>query len=452
MRLDALLSRYGYCSRREAPGWIKRHTVTFKGKPCSAPTDKVQAEGLLLDGEPVEFPDGLYAALYKPAGYTCSHDDEEGDLIYDLLPFRWRHRNPAVSSAGRLDKETSGLLLLTDDGHFIHRMTSPRHHVAKIYEAVTKEDIPTGAVDLFSSGTLTLNGEARPCAPALLEIREPRRARLTLTEGKYHQVRRMLAAVGAPVLSLCRVSIGSLHLDSLNLKPAIQNKIRRMAAISNPVYYKNQAIGTSNFDTPRWIYLGEEVGLEVWDWAHRVYNIENLFLKCLICSALIVITVVDWRTFEIPLGANIFIFVIGIIKLISTMWVDSRYYQFYCQHAGIEPTFWQILNGNGKWLEYVLGFFMVSFVLWLIYVLSKGRAIGGGDVKLMAVAGLFLGWKLNLVALIFGCLYGSVIHIIRMKKSGEGKQLAMGPYLSAGIVTAMWFGNSIITWYSGFFS
>lgn len=201
-----------------------------------------------------------------------------------------------------------------------------------------------------------------------------------------------------------------------------------------------------------WIYLGEEAGLEVWDWAHRVYNIENLFLKCLVCSALIVITVVDWRTFEIPLGANIFIFVTGVIKLISTMWVDSRYYRFYCQHAGIEPTFWQILNGNGKWLEYVLGFFMVSVFLWLIYVLSKGRAIGGGDVKLMAVAGLFLGWKLNLVALIFGCLYGSVIHIIRMKKSGEGKQLAMGPYLSAGIVTAMWFGNSIITWYSGFFS
>lgn len=169
---------------------------------------------------------GLYAALYKPEGYTCSHDDGEGDLIYDLLPFQWRHRNPAVSSVGRLDKETSGLLLLTDDGKFIHRMTSPRHHVAKVYEAVTEEDIPTEAVELFASGTLTLNGEPRPCAPALLEIREPRRALLTLTEGKYHQVRRMLAAVGAPVLSLCRVSIGSLHLDSLNLKPGEWAPIR----------------------------------------------------------------------------------------------------------------------------------------------------------------------------------------------------------------------------------
>ena len=102
MRLDALLSRYGYCSRREAPGWIKRHSITFKGKPCSSPTDKVQAEGILLDGEPVEFPDGLYAALYKPEGYTCSHDDGEGDLIYDLLPFQWRNRNPAVSWTRKL--------------------------------------------------------------------------------------------------------------------------------------------------------------------------------------------------------------------------------------------------------------------------------------------------------------------------------------------------------------
>ena len=98
-------------------------------------------------------------------------------------------------------------------------MTSPRHHVAKVYEAVTEEDIPAEAVELFASGTFMLNGEDRPCAPAVLEILEPRRARLTLTEGKYHQVRRMLAAV-------CRISIGSLHLDSLNLEPGEWMPIR----------------------------------------------------------------------------------------------------------------------------------------------------------------------------------------------------------------------------------
>lgn len=147
-------------------------------------------------------------------------------MIYDLLPFQWRHRNPAVSSVGRLDKETSGLLLITDDGKFIHRMTSPRHHVAKVYEAATEQDIPAEAVELFAAGTLTLEGERNPCAPARLEILEPRRALLTLTEGKYHQVRRMLAAVGAPVASLRRVSIGRLKLEDLNLEPGDWTPIR----------------------------------------------------------------------------------------------------------------------------------------------------------------------------------------------------------------------------------
>ena len=105
-------------------------------------------------------------------------------------------------------------------------MTSPKHHVPKVYEAVTEEDIPAEAVDMFASGTFTLDGEDRPCAPAALEILEPRRARLTLTEGKYHQVRRMLAAVGAPVASLCRISIGSLRLDELNLEPGEWTPIR----------------------------------------------------------------------------------------------------------------------------------------------------------------------------------------------------------------------------------
>ena len=144
-----------------------------------------------------------------------------------------------------------------------------------------------------------------------------------------------------------------------------------------------------------------------------------------------VISVIDWRTFEIPLGTNIFILVLGVIRLAANIYV-----------YGLE----------GDWLEFVIGFFVVSVPLAVIYYASKGRAIGGGDVKLMAVAGLFLGWKLALVALIAGCLYGSVIHIIRMKVSGQGKQLAMGPYLSAGIITALWFGKYIVEWYAGFFN
>lgn len=155
-----------------------------------------------------------------------------------------------------------------------------------------------------------------------------------------------------------------------------------------------------------------------------------MVMSAALCSALIVISVIDWRTFEIPLGANIFILVLGIIRLV---WTILAY------------------GTESNWLEYVIGFFVVSLPLAIIYYASKGKAIGGGDVKLMAAAGLFLGWKLTLVALIAGCLYGSVIHIIRMKVSGQGKQLAMGPYLSAGIITALWVGKYIVEWYSKFF-
>lgn len=188
------------------------------------------------------------------------------------------------------------------------------------------------------------------------------------------------------------------------------------------------------------------------DWFASAYDIEFILLSCILCSVLIVISVIDWRTFEIPVSANIVILVLGIINLISYGYQDSRYFKFYCDAVGKNPEFFELLYARGRAMELIIGFFAVSVPLAIIYYVSKGRAIGGGDVKLMAVAGLFLGWKLIIVALIAGCLYGSVIHIIRMKVSGEGKQLAMGPYLSAGIVTALWFGKDIVAWYSGFFN
>lgn len=198
-----------------------------------------------------------------------------------------------------------------------------------------------------------------------------------------------------------------------------------------------------------WVALAN--GGEVLDWAMPWYLNGCLLLNCFVVSALIVITLVDWRTFEIPIGANIFIGAVGLVKLVLTMLVDTRYYNIQAEIEGFEPSFWQSLNANGAWKEYVIGFFAVSIFLLLIYWLSKGGAMGGGDVKLMAVAGLFLGWKLIIVALILGCLYGSVIHIARMKISKQGHRLAMGPYLAAGIVSAMWFGQAIVDWYSGFF-
>lgn len=218
MRLDAILSRFGYCSRREAAQWIKRGRVSVGGVPAKSPSAKAAPEDVLVDGSPVEFPGGLYVALHKPLGCTCSHR-EEGELVYDLLPQRWMERADGVSTVGRLDKETSGLLLLTDDGSFVHALTSPKRHVPKVYEFDCAAAIPPEAVALFASGELMLHGETTPCLPAELEILSERSGRLTLHEGRYHQVRRMLAAVGAPVLRLERTAIGPLKLESLNLAP-----------------------------------------------------------------------------------------------------------------------------------------------------------------------------------------------------------------------------------------
>lgn len=218
MRIDALLSRFGYCSRREVAQWLKRGRVTLNGEVVKSVNEKAEPQEVLVDGAPVEFPDGIYVALNKPLGCTCSHK-EEGELVYDLLPAQWLRRNPVVNTVGRLDKETSGLLLLTDDGAFEHAQTSPKRHVPKVYAFTTASPVPQAAVAQFASGEFMLQGERTPCLPAELVITGECTGRLTLHEGRYHQVRRMLAAVGAPVESLERIEIGPLKLAELNLAP-----------------------------------------------------------------------------------------------------------------------------------------------------------------------------------------------------------------------------------------
>lgn len=149
----------------------------------------------------------------------------------------------------------------------------------------------------------------------------------------------------------------------------------------------------------------------------------NSVLICAMASGLLVMSVIDWRTYEI---ANGFHFYFGTIALIN-LTLD-------CQN----------------WLNYVIGFFCVSLVLLAIYLLSGGRAIGGGDVKLMAACGLFLGWQNVILALAIGCIVGSVIHIIRMRLFNAGNVLAMGPYLAIGIFIASMFGDQLIAWYMSF--
>lgn len=167
-----------------------------------------------LDGEALEHPEGLLVALHKPVGFVCSHQPRDGRLVYELLPPRWSRRDPPVTSIGRLDQDTSGLLLLTDRGPLVHRLTSPKRHVEKTYRATLDGDVQPDHVRAFAAG-LTLSNEATPTLPAGLRALGPRQAEVTLTEGRYHQVRRMFAAVGLHVLALERVRFGPWSLDGL---------------------------------------------------------------------------------------------------------------------------------------------------------------------------------------------------------------------------------------------
>jgi 16S rRNA pseudouridine516 synthase len=214
-RLDQLLSNLGYCSRSEARDWVKSGAVTVNGAEAEDVGARVDPAAVRVDGEPLDHPDGLLLLLHKPLGLVCSHDGREGPNVYSLLPTRWQRRNPQVTSIGRLDKDTSGLLLLTDQSPLVHRLTSPKHKVAKIYRATVDRDLTPDLVALFAAGTLQLEGEKAPCAPAGLRIVSPREAELTLTEGRYHQVRRMFAAVGTTVLTLHRTQFGPLDLGEL---------------------------------------------------------------------------------------------------------------------------------------------------------------------------------------------------------------------------------------------
>jgi 16S rRNA pseudouridine516 synthase len=214
-RLDQLLANLGYCSRREARAWIQAGRVTVRGAVTDDFGAKAEPADVRVDGEPLDHPAGLLLLLHKPVGLVCSHEEREGPNVYGLLPARWRRRNPPVTSIGRLDKDTSGLLLLTDQSELVHRLTSPRHKVPKVYRATLNADLPAGLGALFAGGMLVLKEEKEPCAPAELKIISPREAELTLTEGRYHQVRRMFASQGCEVLTLHRARFGQLDLGGL---------------------------------------------------------------------------------------------------------------------------------------------------------------------------------------------------------------------------------------------
>ena len=213
MKLVKLLANLGYGSRKEVQRMIRAGTVTDALGRVLAEGDLPAHEHIRVRGEPLDPPSPLVLMLHKPDGHTCSRDDPDA-TIYDLLPPRFACRNPALNPVGRLDKDSTGLLLLTDDGQLLHRIIHPKSGCLKVYQATLDRPLEGHEAALFASGALVLHGDTKPLLPAPLEALGTHQALVTLHEGRYHQVRRMFAAAGNHVLALQRLAIGGLHLPA----------------------------------------------------------------------------------------------------------------------------------------------------------------------------------------------------------------------------------------------
>jgi 16S rRNA pseudouridine516 synthase len=210
MRLDAYLARAGLASRREARGLIRRGAVAVDGEVCRDSARHITEEIVRLGDTPVDSPESVRDfILHKPAGFACSEDDREAPLVRELLSEALRRRSLKI--AGRLDRATTGLLVLTSDGDLVHRVTHPTRKLPKRYRIDYEGELESDAVARCGEG-FVLGKEDRPTRPADLVLGEPGRAILELREGRTHQVRRMIRALGGEVLELHRDRIGGLEL------------------------------------------------------------------------------------------------------------------------------------------------------------------------------------------------------------------------------------------------
>jgi 16S rRNA pseudouridine516 synthase len=223
LRLDRLLSNMGYGTRKDIQALVKAGRVVLDGRPITDPGAHMPVlpslcERLIVSGQKLDPPPGLVLLLHKPLGVTCSHK-ETGALVYSLLPLRWQTRKPTISTIGRLDKETSGLLLMTDDGGLLHRVIAPKSHIAKRYVVTLARPLRGDEVDVLASGTLLLDGDDKPLLRIAMELVSSAASdqpvvTVTLHEGRYHQVRRMFAAMGNHVVQLHRDRVGGLTLPA----------------------------------------------------------------------------------------------------------------------------------------------------------------------------------------------------------------------------------------------
>lgn len=221
MRLDKYLTVCSIGSRSEVRKLVKEGRVTVNGVPAGKPEQKVdeKADAVCLDGKPLFYEQYRYYLFYKPAGCVTANSDKTHKTVMDYFPEKERK---SLCPVGRLDRDTEGLLLVTNDGAFNHHLMSPSHHVAKCYYAQLDAPVPESAVEDFASGILI--GDDKETLPATLERLESTedgegkpvyRAKLTITEGRYHQVKRMFQAVGCHVTYLKRISLGNLTLGGL---------------------------------------------------------------------------------------------------------------------------------------------------------------------------------------------------------------------------------------------
>ena len=214
-RVDAHLSNLGYSSRSEVKEFLKKNLVCISGVRTFDAAKKSYHSDITVNNEPLDA-ENLVILMNKPSGVICSHSDA-GVLIYSLLPQRWQRRNPKISTVGRLDSDTTGAILLTDDGDLNHRLTSPKKDILKVYEVSLAAPLRGDEIEIFRSGNLLLNGEKKPLLPAKIEILSPLSVRIEICEGKYHQVKRMFGAVNNRVTALHRVSFGDFNVEDLKI-------------------------------------------------------------------------------------------------------------------------------------------------------------------------------------------------------------------------------------------
>ena len=209
--LSQLLFTQGFGTRRDCAGLVASGRVAVGGRVMDDPAQPLDPEGLVLQVDGIDWPwrDKALVLLHKPAGYECSQKPRHHPSVLSLLPPALRTRG--LQPVGRLDEDTTGLLLLTDDGSLIHRLTSPKHHVPKVYEVVTKHAVDSAQIDRLLAGVV-LDDDPTPVRAAACVQTAEHALQLTLTEGKYHQVKRMVAAAGNRVEALHRSRFGALAI------------------------------------------------------------------------------------------------------------------------------------------------------------------------------------------------------------------------------------------------